>query len=214
MALKQAQRAGLTYLLEISTVLLNHQLSILNGASDKGSTQGGIRLSRGLLLPVHSLVEYWISHWDQVWGMIRLEEKWASVSSQEDLSLKRATVAFFRPLVSLLNIVRAQHQSEPSPEEISEKALCLLQQDRHYFYGLMPFRRFHSQLAVCFDVEERPEDTRFYRLMYFAEKVMQASEGIRGTVIELSLGPLAENDESGRTEYRLLDADDKVCVAF
>ncbi|KAF9274850.1 hypothetical protein BGZ68_000314 [Mortierella alpina] len=209
MALKQAQRAGLTYLLEISTVLLNHQLSILNGACDKAGTQGGIRLSQGLLLPVHSLVEYWISHWDQVWGMIRLEEKWASVSSQEDLSLKRATVAFFRPLVSLLNIVRAQHQYEPSPEEISEKALCLLQQDRHYFYGLMPFRRFHSQLAVCFDVEERPEDTRFYRLLYFAEKVMQASEGIRGTVIELSLGPLVENDESGRTEYRLLDADDK-----
>ncbi|KAF9989035.1 hypothetical protein BGZ75_007831 [Mortierella antarctica] len=209
MALKQAQRAGLTYLLEISTVLLNHQLSILDSAAGKGGAHGSIQLNQGLLLPVHSLVEYWMSHWDQVWGMIRLEEKWAGVSNQEDLSLKRATVAFFRPLVSLLNIVRAQRPSEPNVEEISEKALCLLQQDRQYFYGLMPFRRFHSQLAVCFDVEENPADTRFYRLLYFAEKVMQASEGIRGTVIELSLGPVADDDESGRTQYRLLDADDK-----
>ncbi|KAF9964612.1 hypothetical protein BGZ70_006207 [Mortierella alpina] len=209
MALKQAQRAGLTYLLEISTVLLNHQLSTLSNDAGKGGAHDRIQLSQGLMLPVHSLVEYWMSHWDQVWGMIRLEEKWAGVSSQEDLSLKKATIAFFRPLVSLLNIVRAQHPSEPSAEEISERALCLLQQDRRYFYGLMPFRRFHSQLAVCFDVEERPAETRFHRLLYFAEKVMQASEGIRGTVIELSLGPVAENDENGRTQYRLLDADDK-----
>ncbi|KAF9570057.1 hypothetical protein EC968_002319 [Mortierella alpina] len=209
MALKQAQRAGLTYLLEISTVLLNHQLSILNSGAGMGDLHGSIRLNQGLLLPVHSLVEYWISHWDQVWGMIRLEEKWAGMSSQEDLSLKKATVSFFRSLVTLLNIVRTQRHLEPNAEEISEKALCLLQQDRQYFYGLMPFRRFHNQLAVCFDVEEKPEDTRLYRLLYFAEKVMQASEGIRGTVIELSLEPVAENDEDGRTQYRLLDADDK-----
>ncbi|KAG0197117.1 hypothetical protein BGX28_009372 [Mortierella sp. GBA30] len=211
MGFKQAQRIGLIYLLGICTVLLNYQLSVLNDTSnDEMRKDGdGSPLNQDILLPVHSFIEFWISHWDQVWGMIRLDDKWAGVSSHEDISLRKATVAFFRSFVSLLNVVRTQDPLETSADEIHDKAHCLLQEDRNNFYGLMPFRRFHAQLVVSFDTVERPEETRFYRLLLFAEKVIQASEGIRGTVVELSVEPVSDDEERGSTQYRLMDADDK-----
>ncbi|KAG0263138.1 Protein smg7 [Mortierella polycephala] len=208
LGLKKAQRTGLIYLLAMTTVLLNHQLKCLNSTSPEDSGTFS-RLRQDLISPTLYLIEFWISHWDQVWGTIRLEEKWSVGSDSADFSLKKTTVAFFRSFVNVLNIVRSPDQAALSPEDISYKALFLLQQDRSSFFGLLPFRRFHIQLATCFDVVENPEETRYYRLLLFAEKVIQASEGIRGTVMELTIEPVSDNNTNGATYYRLLDTDDK-----
>ncbi|KAI1318831.1 hypothetical protein EDD11_005677 [Mortierella claussenii] len=208
MAGKQAQRAGLTYLLSIATVVLDRQLALL---SQENPQQLHRSLNQDLLLPIELLIEFWISHWDQVWGMIRLEEKWVGVSNRSDMSLRKATVVFFRSFVNLLNQVMPQNQDLLGSESISKRALCLLQQDRGPYFGLLPFRRFHSQLAVSFDVVEAAKQTRLDRLLLFADKVIQASEGIRGTVVELSLELLNDQDqtETEVLQYRLLDAEDK-----
>ncbi|KAF8976068.1 hypothetical protein BGZ46_008593 [Entomortierella lignicola] len=204
LSLKQAQRVGLVYLFGVVTVVLDHHLKLLNHSSSFHS-----RLSQDLLLPTQILIEFWISHWDQVWGMIRLEEKWASGSSVVDLSLKKATVAFFRSFVSLVNNICSSEQEQLNLADISQKALNLLQDDRRNYFGLLPFRRFHSQLSVCFDVVEDPAETRLYRLLFFADKVAQASESIRGTLVELSVEPTTNEDETGTIQYKMLDADDK-----
>ncbi|KAF9189532.1 hypothetical protein BGZ51_005605 [Haplosporangium sp. Z 767] len=208
LGLKRAQRTGLVYLLAMTTVLLNHQLKWLNSTSP-GDNVAFSCLRQDLISPTLYLIEFWISHWDQVWGTVRLEEKWSSESDSEEFSLKKTTVTFFRSFVNVLNIIRSPDQAAMSLEDISHKALRLLQQDRSGFFGLLPFRRFHIQLATCFDMIENPEETRYYRLLLFAEKVIQASEGIRGTVVELSIEPVSDNNASGGTYYRLLDADDK-----
>ncbi|KAF9149414.1 hypothetical protein BG015_008805 [Linnemannia schmuckeri] len=221
MGLKQAQRAGLIYLLRVATVLLDRQLLILSyleGRKKGKSTASLPRLDQELMAPVHCLIEFWMSYWDQIWGMIRLEEKWAGVpstSGSSDLSLKSAAVTFFRSFVNLLNMDRVQCADEPSVDDTSQRALCLLQQDRGDLYGLMPFRRFHLQLAPRMDTPENLEETRFSRLLLFAAKVIQASEGIRGTVIEMSFEPLGATTDSADqvtnrpSQYRVLDADDK-----
>ncbi|KAK3808872.1 MAG: hypothetical protein J3R72DRAFT_87651 [Linnemannia gamsii] len=225
MGLKQAQRAGLIYLLRIATVLLDRQLLVLSymGGRKKGKSTSLPRLDRELMAPVHCLIEFWMSYWDQIWGMIRLEEKWAgapNTSGSSDLSLKSAAVTFFRSYVNLLNMDRVQYADEPNVDDVSQRALCLLQQDRGDFYGLMPFRRFHLLLVPCMDTPEDMEETRFNRLLLFAAKIIQASEGIRGTVIEMSFEPVgaasdAVNPSVNRqSQYRVLDADDKVCQTF
>lgn len=220
LGLKQAQRAGLIYLLRIATVLMDRQLLMLSymGGRKKGKSAASLpRLDQELMAPVHCLIEFWMSYWDQIWGMIRLEEKWAGVpstSGSSDLSLKSAAVTFFRSFVNLLNMGHEQYADEPNVDDASQKALCLLQEDRGDFYGLMPFRRFHLQLAPCMDTPENLEETLFNRLLLFAAKVIQASEGIRGTVIEMSFEPVADSldqDTSRPSQYRVLDADDKVC---
>lgn len=223
MGLKQAQRAGLIYLLRVATVLMDRQLLVLSYMGDrkKGKSAASFpRLDQELMAPVHCLIEFWMSYWDQIWGMIRLEEKWAGVpntSGSSDLSLKSAAVTFFRSFVNILNMAREQYADEPNVDDASQRALCLLQQDRGDFYGLMPFRRFHLQLAPCMDTPENLEETRFNRLLLFAAKVIQASEGIRGTVIEMSFEPVgaaadsSDPDTSRPSQYRVLDADDKVC---
>ncbi|KAF9351462.1 hypothetical protein BGX26_010546, partial [Mortierella sp. AD094] len=66
-----------------------------------------------------------------------------------------------------------------------------------------------NQLSACFDVVEDPAETRLYRLLLFADKVIQASESIRGTIVELSVEPMTDEDETGAIQYRMLDADDK-----
>jgi hypothetical protein len=222
MGLKQAQRAGLIYLLRVATVLLDRQLLVLSymGGRKKGKSAASLpRLDQELMAPVHCLIEFWMSYWDQIWGMIRLEEKWAGVpstSGSSDLSLKSAAVAFFRSFVNLLNMDRVQYEDEPNVDSASQRALCLLQQDRGDFYGLMPFRRFHLHLAPCMDTPENLEETRFNRLLLFAAKVIQASEGIRGTVVEMSFEPIGAAPDSAdqimneSSQYRVLDADDKV----
>ncbi|KAF9400346.1 hypothetical protein BGX21_004493 [Mortierella sp. AD011] len=204
LSLKQAQRVGLIYLFGVATTVQERHLSFLNR---DGSFQS--RLSQDLLIPTQILIEFWISHWDQVWGMIRLEERWASMSSAADLSLKKATVAFFRSFVSLINVICSLEQEQPNLVVTSQKALCLLQNDRCDYFGLLPFRRFHSQLSVCFDVVEDPAETRLYRLLLFADKVIQASESIRGTIVELSIDPVTDGNETRAIQYRMLDADDK-----
>ncbi|KAF9117172.1 hypothetical protein BGX27_000021 [Mortierella sp. AM989] len=204
LGLKQAQRVGLIYLLEMITVVLDHQLRLLHHGDAFNS-----RLSQDLLLPTQILIEFWISHWDQVWGLIRLEEKWASVSSVAQLSLRKATVAFFRSFVNLINTICSSEQEHPNPDNTSQKALSLLQDDRRSYFGLLPFRRFHSQLSVCFDVVEDPAETRLHRLLLFTDKVIQASESIRGTIVELSIEPVTDENDTGPTQYRMLDADDK-----
>ncbi|KAF9098261.1 hypothetical protein BGX23_006677 [Mortierella sp. AD031] len=222
MGLKQAQRAGLIYLLRLATVLLDRQLLVLSymGGRKKGKAAALLpRLDQDLMAPVHCLIEFWMSYWDQIWGMIRLEEKWAGVPTtggSSNLSLKSAAVTFFRSFVNLLNMDRTVYADEPNVDNVSQRALSLLQQDRGDFYGLMPFRRFHLQLAPCFDTPENLEETRFSRLLLFAAKVIQASEGIRGTVIEMSLettatsaADAADHSSNGRPQYRVLDADDK-----
>ncbi|KAF9320178.1 hypothetical protein BG003_006987 [Podila horticola] len=203
--LKQAQRTGLVYLLSIAAVLLEHQLSLLKSKLSSRRT----RLRPSLMYPIEMLIAFWISHWDQVWGMIRLEEKWAGMS-RRDLSLKKATVSFFRPFVNLLNTIR-QHEAPgmPNQDDISQKALFLLQRDRNQYFGLLPFRRFHTQFTVCMDIVENPEDTQLSRFLLFASKVVQASEGIRGTVVEMSIEPAVSDDEDGATYFRLMDAEDK-----
>ncbi|KAF9583611.1 hypothetical protein BGW38_009037 [Lunasporangiospora selenospora] len=198
MSMNQAQKTGLVYLLNIATVLLDHQLSRL----ENGATQ----LDQSVLFPVHIMIEYWLSHWDHIWGMIRLEDKWTMTSTLSDLSLRKATVNFFRSFVNLLNMVRP---TETSQEDITFRALCLLQQDRVYFFGLQPFRRFQSQLSICYDVVENPEETRLYRLLYFAGKVVQASEGIRGTVVEVTMESGSDPEDVGVVHYSLMDADDR-----
>lgn len=204
--LKQAQRTGLVYLLSIAAMLLEHQLSLLKSKLSSRRT----RLRPSLMYPIEMLIAFWISHWDQVWGMIRLEEKWAGMS-RRDLSLKKATVSFFRPFVNLLNTIR-QHEAPgmPNQDDISQKALFLLQRDRNQYFGLLPFRRFHTQFTVCMDIVENPEDTQLSRFLLFASKVVQASEGIRGTVVEMSIEPAVSDDEDGATYFRLMDAEDKV----
>ncbi|KAF9956106.1 hypothetical protein BGZ65_002964 [Modicella reniformis] len=204
MGLKQAQRAGLVYVLSMITVLLDHQLSMLHPEDSSDS-----HLNQELLSALHLLIEFWISHWDQVWGMIRLEEKWVGVSSVADFSLRKATTTFFRSFVTLINVVCPKDQEYPNSDDISQKALCLLQQDRGHLYGLLPFRRFHNQLTVNYDVVEDSRVTKLYRMLYFADKVIQASEGIRGTVVELSMEPALDEDRVEATRYRLLDADAK-----
>ncbi|KAG0304642.1 hypothetical protein BGZ98_005241 [Dissophora globulifera] len=207
MGLKQAQRVGLIYLLGVTTALLNRQLAIL-GSHSKPQTH----LDQELLAPLHLVLEFWLSHWDQIWGMIRLEEKWTSVNysgGRSELSLRKATVAFFRSFVNLINIVRPKSQDHPNLDDIAQKALSLLQQDGDRYLGLLPFRRFRTLLTVCFDVVEDPVETKRYRLLLFADKVVQASEGIRGTVLELSIEPPVEEDKSGAPVYRVMDADDK-----
>ncbi|KAG0064958.1 hypothetical protein BGZ90_001977 [Linnemannia elongata] len=219
MGLKQAQRAGLIYLLRVATVLMDRQLLVLSYMGDrkKGKSAASFpRLDQELMAPVHCLIEFWMSYWDQIWGMIRLEEKWAGVpntSGSSDLSLKSAAVTFFRSFVNILNMAREQYADEPNVDDASQRALCLLQQDRGDFYGLMPFRRFHLQLAPCMDTPENLEETRFNRLLLFAAKIIQASEGIRGTVIEMSFEPVGaaadSSDPDRPSQYRVLDADDK-----
>jgi len=226
--MKQAQRTGLIFLLQTATVLLEQQLLKLQKWTQPGNERTRPPLDIGLVFPIQMLIQFWISHWDQIWGMIRLEEKWSSSSSagKGDLSLRKATVAFFRNFVNLLNKVhppqqqsqgqqQQQQQSQQqftdgSADEIAQQALCLNQQDRGPLFGLMPFRRFHSQLSVGFDITEVPEETIISRFRMFAEKVIQASEGIRGTVVELSIAPVSDDEADGPTHYRLLDADDKV----
>ncbi|KAF9907558.1 hypothetical protein EC991_010854, partial [Linnemannia zychae] len=221
MGLKQAQRAGLIYLLRVATVLLDRQLLVLSymGGRKKGKSAASLpRLDQELMAPIHCLIEFWMSYWDQIWGMIRLEEKWAGVpstSGSSSLSLKSAAVTFFRSFVNLLNMDRVPYADEPNVDDVSQRALCLLQEDRGDFYGLMPFRRFHLQLAPCMDTAENLEETRFNRLLLFAAKVIQASEGIRGTVIEMSFEPAGATSGSAdrvmnkQSQYRVLDADDK-----
>ncbi|KAF9379456.1 hypothetical protein CPB97_008951 [Podila verticillata] len=206
MNLKQAQRTGLVYLLSTAAVLLEHQLSLLTKQANSRRT----RLRPSLMYPIEMLIAFWISHWDQVWGMIRLEEKWAGMSRRADLSLKKATVSFFRPFVNVLNTIRQDEASGmPNQDDISQKALFLLQRDRNQYFGLLPFRRFHTQFAVCMDTVEDQEDTQLNRFLLFASKVVQASEGIRGTVVEMSIEPVASDDEDGATYFRLMDAEDK-----
>ncbi|KAK3812318.1 MAG: hypothetical protein J3Q66DRAFT_443044 [Benniella sp.] len=203
LGLKQAQRAGFIFVLNMATVMLDRQLSILEpNASDA-------HLNQDLLSAVHVLIEFWISHWDQVWGMIRLEDKWTGTSSGADFSLKTATTLFFKSFVALINTVRPQDVEHSNPDDISQKALCLLQLDRGHLYGLLPFRRFHGQLTVSYDVVENPNGTKLYRMLYFADKVIQAGEGVRGTVVELSLESGFDEDDAGARRYRLLDADEK-----
>ncbi|KAF9213010.1 hypothetical protein BGZ59_006030 [Podila verticillata] len=151
MNLKQAQRTGLVYLLSTAAVLLEHQLSLLTKQANSRQT----RLRPSLMYPIEMLIAFWISHWDQVWGMIRLEEKWAGMSRRADLSLKKAT------------------------------------------------------FAVCMDTVEDQEDTQLNRFLLFASKVVQASEGIRGTVVEMSIEPVASDDEDSAVYFRLMDAEDK-----
>ncbi|KAF9933764.1 hypothetical protein FBU30_004565 [Linnemannia zychae] len=221
MGLKQAQRAGLIYLLRIVTVLLDRQLLVLSymGGRKEGKLAASLpRLDQELMAPVHCLIEFWMSYWDQIWGMIRLEEKWAGASSTSktsNLSLKTSAVAFFRSFVNLLNLDRVQYADEPNIEDVSQRALYLLQRDRGDFYGLMPFRRFHLQFVPRMDSPENVEETLFNRLLLFAAKVIQASDGIRGTVIEMSFEPVmtasdsADHATSKLSKYRVLDADDK-----
>ncbi|KAG0079853.1 hypothetical protein BGZ92_000862 [Podila epicladia] len=207
MNLKQAQRTGLVYLLSTAAVLLEHQLSLLK---PKTNNSRKIRLRPSLMYPIEMLIAFWLSHWDQVWGMIRLEEKWAGMSRRADLSLKTATVNFFRPFVNLLNTIRQDEASGiPNQDDISQKALFLLQRDRNQYFGLLPFRRFHTQFTVCMDMVENQEDTQFSRFLLFASKVVQASEGIRGTVVEMSIESAVSDDEDGMTYFRLMDAEDK-----
>ncbi|KAF9425960.1 hypothetical protein BGZ76_002994 [Entomortierella beljakovae] len=197
LGLRQAQIVGLIYLLGIVTTVLEHQTSLL-----KQDTAFHSRLSQDLLIPTQMLIEFWLSHWDQIWGMIRLEDKWAGAS---ELSLKKTTVTFFRQLVCLINIVCSTELEHSDPAETSQKALNLLQSDRCNYFGLLPFRRFHSQLSVCFDVVEDAAESRFSRFLLFADKVIQSSESIRGTIVELS----TEVDETGVTQYKVMDAEDK-----
>ncbi|KAG0343455.1 hypothetical protein BG005_002401, partial [Podila minutissima] len=207
MNLKQAQRTGLVYLLSTASVLLEHQLSLLK---PKSNNSRKTRLRPSLMYPIEMLIAFWISHWDQVWGMIRLEEKWAGLSRRTDLSLKTATVSFFRPFVNLLNtICQDEELIMPSQDDISQKALILLQRDRNQYFGLLPFRRFHTQLTVCMDIVENQDDTQLNRFLLFASRVVQASEGIRGTVVEMSIEAAVSDDEDGMTYFRLMDAEDK-----
>ncbi|KAG0028971.1 Protein smg7 [Podila clonocystis] len=208
MNLKQAQRTGLVYLLSTSAVLLEHQLSLLKPKPNSSTRK--TRLRPSLMYSIEILIAFWLSHWDQVWGMIRLEEKWAGMSRRADLSLKKATVGFFRPFVDLLNTICQDEASGlPNQDDISQKALFLLQRDRNQYFGLLPFRRFHMQFTVCMDIVENQEDTQLNRFLFFASKVVQASEGIRGTVVEMSIEPVVSDDEDGMTCFRLMDAEDK-----
>ncbi|KAG0045871.1 Protein smg7 [Gryganskiella cystojenkinii] len=168
--MKQAQRTGLIFLLQIATVLLERQLMNLQqqqqqqAEEEQSATDGNFTrslfLHQTLMFPIQMFLQFWISHWDQIWGMIRLEEKWASSSSSSSSNNK------------------------------------------------MDFS-LRSQLSVTFDTAEVFEETIVFRFRYFADKVIQASEGIRGTVIELSIAPVSEEEPDGPTHYRLLDADDK-----
>ncbi|KAF9918019.1 hypothetical protein BX616_010603, partial [Lobosporangium transversale] len=203
---KQAQRLGLIYLFGMATTILDHQLSLFKQNDSIHPSP-----SQGLLFPIQIFIEFWLSHWDQVWGMVRMDEKWAGASNRADLSLRKATVTFFRSFISVLNIIRPQGQDYFNLDDVSQRAYQILQDDRYHFFGLMPFRRFHSQLSICFDVVEDPETTKLYRLLLFTEKVIQATESIRGTVVELSLEPVSDEDqtESGGVYYKVMDADDK-----
>jgi hypothetical protein len=49
-------------------------------------------------------------------------------------------------------------------------------------------------------------------MLFFADKVIQASEGIRGTVVELSMEVGSDEEEVGTRRYKLLDADEKVTM--
>ncbi|KAG0029254.1 hypothetical protein BGZ82_008051 [Podila clonocystis] len=208
MNLKQAQRTGLIYLLSTSAVLLEHQLSLLKPKPNSSTRKP--RLRHSLMYSIEMLIAFWISHWDQVWGMIRLEEKWAGMSRRADLSLKKATVGFFRPFVNLLNtICQDEAPGMRNQDDISQKALYLLQRDRNQYFGLLPFRRFHTQFTVCMDIVENQEETQLNRFLLFASKVVQASEGIRGTVVEMSIEPAVSDDEDGVACFRLMDAEDK-----
>ncbi|KAF9426876.1 hypothetical protein BGZ94_005874 [Podila epigama] len=210
MSLKQAQRIGLVYLLSMSAVLLEHQLTLWAN-QQTAKLRDRVRLYSSLMYPIELLIAFWISHWDQVWGMIRLEEKWAGISRRTNISLKASTVRFFRPFVRVLNTLR-QHERTgmPSQEKISQNAFILLRRDQNQYFGLLPFRRFHIQFVLCMDVVENQRETQLYRFMLFASKVVQASEGIRGTVVELSVEPVvSDGEDSRRTYFRLLDAEDK-----
>ncbi|KAG0217096.1 Smg-6, nonsense mediated mRNA decay factor [Mortierella sp. GBA43] len=203
MGLKQAQRAGLIYVLSMATVVLDQQLP------KEGSGGSSTQPNQELLSTIHILIEFWISHWDQVWGMIRLEDRWAGVSDSADFSLRNATTAFFKSFIALINSNRPQDTEHLSFDDVSYRALSLLQLDRDHRYGLLPFRRFHAQLTVCYDVVENATETKQYRMLFFADKVIQASEGIRGTVIELSMEVGSDEEEVETRRYKLLDADEK-----
>lgn len=100
--IKQAQRAGLIYVLSMITVVLDHQLSALDPKAPDA------HLNQDLLSAVHILIEFWISHWDQVWGMIRLEEKWTGLSGDAD-SHSGALPLIFLSLLSMLFTRRSQN---------------------------------------------------------------------------------------------------------
>ncbi|KAF9969168.1 hypothetical protein BGZ73_008597 [Actinomortierella ambigua] len=207
MQLKTAQSCAMVFALRAATALLNHQLDELGTVSP---TMDALRSIFRQLDPALSLVEFWVSNWDQIWGMIRLEER-AGANAEvaaPGFSLRTTAVAFIRALARFLNHFKDESIFEDlqSAKKIQFRASCILEQDRLRFYGLLPFRRFHSQLLIGFDVTEDAVLTLWSRFQVFAMKIMEASEQIRGSVVDVSS---VESEQGGANIYRVMDVVDK-----
>ncbi|KAG0232464.1 hypothetical protein BGW41_001858 [Actinomortierella wolfii] len=191
----------------LSTALLDSQL---DHASSTPPTADALRSVFNRIDPSLVVIEFWISNWDQIWGMIRLEDKSAMHTEKlaQGFPLRVAAVAFIRAVVRFLNYFKDVPTFEhlQSPKKMQFRASCILEQDRLRFYGLLPFRRFHTQLIIGFDVAEDVVLTSWSRLQLFVTKVMESSEQIRGNIVELSS---VESESGGAKVYRVLDAEDK-----
>ncbi|KAG0252084.1 hypothetical protein DFQ27_008294 [Actinomortierella ambigua] len=205
--LKIAQSCAMVFALRAATMVLNHQL---DQAAPIPQTADTLRPIFCQLDPSLLVVEFWISNWDQIWGMIRLEEKAGTnvEAAAPGQSIRAATVVFIRALTRFLNHFKDEPIFEhlQSAKKMQFRASCILEQDRLRFYGLLPFRRFHTQLLIGFDVAEDAMLTLWSRFQLFATKVMEASEQIRGNVVEVTS---VESEQGGANIYRVMDADDK-----